>query len=624
MNSKSAYDSVPYQKIMSTLLGSLSPHLDHSQSHPNCVQVITSIVIDMVAESIGLMMGNPLAGMMMAAAADAAMQEVAVQIGLLNQFSWVNVIEAGFDVGAKYVMRALGSLDLLDETIANASIASAKTISRQLTEMALGQRKQLDLKQVLAAIEMTVIDSTIQLPQPSNAFLGKIENLFRAGAEQIIGDVIIGTPVDIKTIGANMIGDEIGSDLSGLIQQTAKSPAKTTVLQAQNQTGINDKSNPKTGPQAQLHADYIKSVARGQGISETHDNTYTYGLNVNAGSELNDEWDLHKSVRSASNKPAMSTNQNNPSRRQNLAKTQKVSGNKATLFKSKISIGSSNSAPLEKYNNAVNKLNGVEVGKKYVVYADSVYSDHAVPKGAILLNDHPEMLKALGLSKAFFDDKYAHFHAALYKRGNEYILAFRGTTSLRDVSTDINQNQGNITLGYIDAMVVAGKVSFAVGANNLTLVGHSLGGGEAAAASLLTQSRAITFNAAGLNPNTIAAGYTGVSLKDAPHYITNYYVKGELLKELPSSTFSRRIDRIWPAVGRQVEIPAINQRTTRNVGNIKSEIKSLLSSPASFSMFTSKRVSNELELHKLASVEASLNYEESNISRQLSHMKSIR
>jgi len=312
MHSKSAYDNIPYQKIMSTLLGSLSPHLDHSQPHQSCVQVITSIVIDMVAEAIGMMMGNPLVGMLMAAGADAAMQEVAVQIGLLSQFSWVNVVEAGLDVGMKNLMNSLGPLDLFDEIIANASISSSKVISRQLTEMALGQRKQLDLKQVVTAIETSVIDSAIHLPQSSNPFVGRIENLFISGAQQIIGDVITGAPIDVKMIAANMVGQEIGSDLSGLIQQVATSPAKKSVLQAQKQTGINDKNNRTTGPQAQIQKDYLKSVARGQGTSEDHENTYTHELKATGGSELNDEWDLHQSVRSSSNKPAMSTNQNKP------------------------------------------------------------------------------------------------------------------------------------------------------------------------------------------------------------------------------------------------------------------------------------------------------------------------
>jgi hypothetical protein len=74
-------------------------------------------------------------------------------------------------------------------------------------------------------------------------------------------------------------------------------------------------------------------------------------------------------------------------------------------------------------------------------------------------------------------------------------------------------------------MGLANDVNQATGGNFIS-TGHSLGGGLASAAAIVTGTQAITFNAAGLNSNTVISG---ANLANASSLITAYYVGGEIL-----------------------------------------------------------------------------------------------
>ena len=90
------------------------------------------------------------------------------------------------------------------------------------------------------------------------------------------------------------------------------------------------------------------------------------------------------------------------------------------------------------------------------------------------------------------------FGAALYKVGNGYMLAFRGTDQLMDWPGNIKQGVGLKASQYEQAIKLAEQVYMATG-GNVIMVGHSLGGGLASAGSYATGARAVTFNAAGLH-----------------------------------------------------------------------------------------------------------------------------
>ncbi|MEZ6116975.1 MAG: hypothetical protein R3C28_10440 [Pirellulaceae bacterium] len=102
------------------------------------------------------------------------------------------------------------------------------------------------------------------------------------------------------------------------------------------------------------------------------------------------------------------------------------------------------------------------------------------------------------------------FTAALYRdylasSSDVFILGFAGTNDLDDLLEDIVQGVGLSTLQYPVAM----RVSHSLGQmplfqqNNISLAGHSLGGGLASAGAVASGFPAMTFNAAGLGETVL-------------------------------------------------------------------------------------------------------------------------
>lgn len=98
----------------------------------------------------------------------------------------------------------------------------------------------------------------------------------------------------------------------------------------------------------------------------------------------------------------------------------------------------------------------------------------------------------------------------------EYAYVYAGTNSVEDVLEDIAQIVG-LAPQYNTAIQNAKALSEELGSFELTFVGHSLGGGEAAAASMATGRAAITFNPAAVSPFTSIFNHLG-----NPSNIINY------------------------------------------------------------------------------------------------------
>lgn len=157
------------------------------------------------------------------------------------------------------------------------------------------------------------------------------------------------------------------------------------------------------------------------------------------------------------------------------------------------------------------------------------------PPGVKRLSDNPADLPE-ALRNAVWDDPESGFHAELYQlEDGQIVLAFEGTTTTslaeiaKDMITNIKQGCGWESEQYRQAINLADAVKTVYG-DQIHLVGHSLGGGLASAASVVTGLKATVFNAAGVHADTVERFQK--NLAPAPSLITNHRVEGELLTSL--------------------------------------------------------------------------------------------
>ena len=113
-----------------------------------------------------------------------------------------------------------------------------------------------------------------------------------------------------------------------------------------------------------------------------------------------------------------------------------------------------------------------------------------------------EELTRLGITDSMLRDDRTGFAAKVY-RGEDggYVLSFRGSDGL-DVTdyggTNVPNGLGLPSAQGGPAIALAQRLAAGVGADNLTITGHSLGGHLAAAGAVATGARAVTFNSARL------------------------------------------------------------------------------------------------------------------------------
>ena len=169
--------------------------------------------------------------------------------------------------------------------------------------------------------------------------------------------------------------------------------------------------------------------------------------------------------------------------------------------------------------------------------AKDVYNDIAAPPAGWRVATSGDMA-TIGVRPADLVSSASAFRARVYVTGNgadtQYVVAFRGSTSDKsDWINNFKQSAGIGTDHYRKALNL-GRLIANSGADNVTLTGHSLGGGLASAASIASARNAYTFNASGLSDSTIdAAGdiARGAGQTNAPD-IRAYYVSGEVLSAL--------------------------------------------------------------------------------------------
>ncbi|HDJ1437906.1 TPA: DUF2974 domain-containing protein [Serratia rubidaea] len=162
-----------------------------------------------------------------------------------------------------------------------------------------------------------------------------------------------------------------------------------------------------------------------------------------------------------------------------------------------------------------------------------------VPEGWLDISNDKNALDRLGLwpellydhadQPGFFARVYAP-DPTVFGNAMEPTVAFRGTRMEKLVDWQNNLGQGvNFHSPYYEKSVAIGD-RLKKTSGNVSIAGHSLGGGLASAAAIASGKPAWTFNAAGLNAGTVEK-YGGMAIGDGSK-IAAYRVQGEVLTRL--------------------------------------------------------------------------------------------
>lgn len=203
----------------------------------------------------------------------------------------------------------------------------------------------------------------------------------------------------------------------------------------------------------------------------------------------------------------------------------------------------------------------------YLKYDPNVPDDlKAPPPGFLDVTD--EELASLGIKPEDLAPRDTAFRAAVYKKDPlvwgadakpAYELAFRGSTlAEEDWKNNFAQNANRESSYYQRAVGIGNSLGDSRQANNVQIIGHSLGGGLASAAQGGSGSIATTFNSAGLHPETVRRYSTLPDRVQAEaDKILAYQVKGEVL----TSTQEQGLMSMFanPAVGQRSVVPPVSE-----------------------------------------------------------------
>lgn len=203
-----------------------------------------------------------------------------------------------------------------------------------------------------------------------------------------------------------------------------------------------------------------------------------------------------------------------------------------------IAEGKQSSDP--KVRAAAERLERNNVGVEKARLAQDIYNpDKGPPEGWRNISNDPEALAKYGLTPDDLQIKGTpSFRAGVYEPdpgvfGSDMrpSVVFQGTnpSSLTDWKNNFGQGL-NMNSPYYDRAVNIGSAVGNSGAS-VDMVGHSLGGGMASAASRASGAPGWTFNAAGLNSATVGR-YGGTLQTPARENINAYQVAGEVLTGL--------------------------------------------------------------------------------------------
>lgn len=167
--------------------------------------------------------------------------------------------------------------------------------------------------------------------------------------------------------------------------------------------------------------------------------------------------------------------------------------------------------------------------------AQDVYRDTPNPPAGYRAASDADLTR-LGLDRAMLEQPgESSFRARVYVSGEadqeRYTVAFRGSQAGDDWKSNAQQGFGLDSTHYANALEIGKKLARSDA--DVTLVGHSLGGGLAAEAAIACGRSADTFNAAGLHGRTIEKAQAVAEANGrGVGAVNNYRVPGEVLTML--------------------------------------------------------------------------------------------
>lgn len=165
--------------------------------------------------------------------------------------------------------------------------------------------------------------------------------------------------------------------------------------------------------------------------------------------------------------------------------------------------------------------------KVHLALAEDVYNDTPNPPAGWRVADGDDLAR-LGLDATDLEEPGSSFRARVYaNQDGGYVVAFRGSATAEDWRNNFQQGLG-LDSGHYDKALVIGERLRTAG-EDVTLTGHSLGGGLASAAAVASGLEADTFNAAGLSDDTLEAARANGGA--TPH-VDAYYLDGDPLSRV--------------------------------------------------------------------------------------------
>ena len=175
-----------------------------------------------------------------------------------------------------------------------------------------------------------------------------------------------------------------------------------------------------------------------------------------------------------------------------------------------------------------------------------------------------EDVRAAGIDPTLLHDAKSGFDASFYRdAGGHVALVYAGTDEGRDWKHNFGQGLGFRDAQYDQAIAVAREAKLAFG-DRLVLSGQSLGGGLAAAAAMVNEVPAVTFNAAGVHDNTVERyGLDADTVKQQADQglVRHYVVEHDILTYLQEDAFPLNL-AMPDAPGARIDLPDPDPLTT--------------------------------------------------------------